>query len=150
MHEHKELHHLIMELIGIFNHPAPDRAILEKAGISLDRALFPLVVRVGLYQPIGVVDLADMVGRDHSTISRQMAKLEELGLIARTPALTNKRISLASLTEHGEELRAAIEGARGALYAQIQSQWSPKDRSDLNRLLKKLNEDMRNTLQDTQ
>lgn len=148
MHEYGKLHHLLMELIGIFNHPAPDRAILDQAGVSLDRALFPLLVRVGLYQPIGVVDLADLVGRDHSTISRQMAKLEDLGLVARTPGDANKRISLASLTEQGEQLRASIEVARDAIYAQVQSEWSTKDKSDLNRLLKKFNGDMKRTLQD--
>lgn len=148
MHEDGKLHHLLMELIGIFNHPAPDRAILDQAGVSLDRALFPLLVRVGLYQPIGVVDLADLVGRDHSTISRQMAKLEDLGLVARTPGDSNKRISLASLTEQGEQLRASIEVARDAIYAQVQSEWSTKDKSDLNRLLKKFNGDIKRTLQD--
>lgn len=148
MHEDGKLHHLLMELIGIFNHPAPDRSILDQAGVSLDRALFPLLVRVGLYQPIGVVDLADLVGRDHSTISRQMAKLEDLGLVARTPGDSNKRISLASLTEQGEQLRASIEVARDAIYAQVQSEWSTKDKSDLNRLLKKFNGDIKRTLQD--
>lgn len=148
MHECGKLHHLLMDLIGIFNHPAPDRAILDQAGISLDRALFPLLVRVGLYQPIGVVDLAEMVGRDHSTISRQMAKLEELGLIARTPAATNKRISLASLTVQGEKLHASIEVSRDAIYEKVQSEWSGKDRIDFNRLLNKFNADMRRTLQD--
>ena len=46
---------------------------------ALDRALFPLLVGIERRGPIGVGDLADLAGRDYSTVSRQVAKLESLG-----------------------------------------------------------------------
>ena len=57
--------------------------MIREAGIALDRALFPLLVVIERRGPIGVVDLAGRVGRDYTTVSRQIAKLEGLGLIER-------------------------------------------------------------------
>jgi len=63
-------------------HPQNDEALVRDAAIPLDRALFPLLVAVERFGPIGVVDLADRVGRDYTTVSRQVARLESLGLAA--------------------------------------------------------------------
>ena len=65
------------------NRPQRDEALIREAGIPLDRALFPLLVGIERFGPIGVVELADRVGRDYTTVSRQVAKLESLGLAER-------------------------------------------------------------------
>ena len=77
------LSQVLIDLVGILTSPQLEERILAEAGVSLDRALFPLLVRIGVGGPTSVVDLAGASGRDHSTISRQVAKLESLGLIAR-------------------------------------------------------------------
>jgi len=41
------------------------------------------------------------VGRDHTTISRQLAKLESLGLIARPVGGADRRVRAAALTRRG-------------------------------------------------
>ena len=79
----RELHGALVEIVGVMNRPQRDEAMVREAGISLDRALFPLLVLVERLGPIGVVELADRVGRDYTTVSRQVAKLESLGLIDR-------------------------------------------------------------------
>ena len=56
------------DLVSVLTRPQPDERLLQEAGVGLDRALFPLLVRIGLYGPVGVVELADIVGRDHSTV----------------------------------------------------------------------------------
>ena len=53
-----------------------DDVLLAEAGVSLDRALFPLVARLGALGPMGVVELGEQAGRDHTTISRQLTALE--------------------------------------------------------------------------
>ena len=75
----------MVDLFTLMNEPQRDDTLLKEAGVSLDRALFPLLVGIERYGPIGVVDLADKAGRDHTTISRQVTKLESLGLIERQP-----------------------------------------------------------------
>jgi predicted transcriptional regulator len=42
-----------------------------------------LLVGVERFGPIAVVELADRAGRDLTTFSRQVAKLEELSLVTR-------------------------------------------------------------------
>ena len=87
----------LIELTGYLNSPRQDDVLLDEAGISLDRALFPLLVRLSAAPGMGVAQLADRVGRDPSTVSRQLAKLEELRLIKRP--LTNEEIGRASCRE---------------------------------------------------
>ena len=73
----------LIDVVGFFNRPQNDAILLREAGVSLDRALFPLLVLIQRRGPLGVGELADRVGRDYTTVSRQVAKLENLGLVAR-------------------------------------------------------------------
>jgi DNA-binding MarR family transcriptional regulator len=136
------LHHALTDLVSVLTRPQPDERLLQEAGVGLDRALFPLLVRIGLYGPVGVVELADIVGRDHSTVSRQLAKLESLGLIARTANPDNRRVKEAVLTEAGEQMRRAIGAARHRIFDDVQRSWSAADRAELLRLVRRLADDM--------
>ncbi len=42
----KHLHEALLDLTGVLNQPQPDAALIALAGIELDRALFPLLVRI--------------------------------------------------------------------------------------------------------
>eukprot|EP01037_Dinobryon_pediforme_P044422 gene44422-56192_t len=81
----RDLHLALIDIVSVMNRPQRDEAMVREAGISLDRALFPLLVMVERLGPIGIVDLADRVGRDYTTVSRQVTKLEGLGLLERRP-----------------------------------------------------------------
>ena len=86
--EVRQLHHTLVDLVGLMNLPQRDSALLQEAGVSLDRALFPLLIAIERKGPIGVVDLAELVGRDYTTVSRQVTKLDGLGLIKRRRSKT--------------------------------------------------------------
>src|SRR6202142_4037067 len=90
-----QLHNTLIDLVGMMNRPQRDTALIQEAGISIDRALFPLLVGIERKGPIGVVELADLAGRDYTTVSRQVAKLESLGLITRHASKTDKRVHAA-------------------------------------------------------
>src|SRR6202167_3065123 len=79
----RELHRAVLDIVSAMNRPTRDEFLIQAAGIPLDRALFPLLVSVERFGPIGVVELADRVGRDYTTVSRQVAKLDSLGLVKR-------------------------------------------------------------------
>jgi len=74
---------ILLDLIGFFNSPRQDDALLKAASVQLDRALFPLLLRIGTMGPLNVAELAELVGRDPSTVSRQVAKLEGWRLVER-------------------------------------------------------------------
>jgi DNA-binding MarR family transcriptional regulator len=132
------IHRALLTLAGLMNRPEPDAELTSAAGISLEAGLLPLLVRVGLQGPIGVVQAAELLGRDHSTVSRQVARLEAQGLVARTPSPQDGRLKLAELTPAGRQALDAIDAARGKLMEAALASWTASDRRDLERLLTKL------------
>src|ERR1700679_619000 len=102
-----ELHHALVDVMGQMNRPQRDTALLQEAGVSLDRALFPLLIVIERKGPLGVVELSEFVGRDYTTVSRQTAKLGRLGLIKRGPSIADKRVREAIVTAKGKEVRSA-------------------------------------------
>ena len=136
------LHEALMDLMGIFNEPRRDEAMIEDAGIALDRALFPLLVRIERRGPIGVVELAALSGRDHTTVSRQIARLEELGLVLRRAGTADRRMRQAAVTKKGLAMTRAIDKARERSAGPILARWSQADRQSLIRLVRKLVDDV--------
>lgn len=128
----------IAELVALMNRPQRDARMIEEAGIPLDRALFPLLVGIGRLGPIGIVELADRVGRDHTTVSRQVAKLEELGFVRRQAGRDDKRVREAAITQAGRKLTDAIDKARDRLLGQVFADWPGHDVSTLATLLRRL------------
>ncbi|XFC37133.1 MarR family transcriptional regulator [Stenotrophomonas indicatrix] len=64
----------------------------QKDGVHLDQALFRLLVVIERLGPIGVVELADRLGRDYTTISRQVTKLERMELVIRHDNAEDRRM----------------------------------------------------------
>lgn len=133
-HEMDELGSILLELAGIINRPDRDDLLLAEAGVSLDRALFPHLVRLSVRGPTAVAELAADAGRDHTTVSRQLAKLETLGLIWRPQAQGDARTRPAALTPQGEAIAEAIKSARRRLLSKALVDWSAADRRTLVRL----------------
>ena len=121
----------LIDLIGFLNSPQRDDALLREAGVDLDRALFPLLVILGRRGALGVAELADQVGRDHTTVSRQLAKLESLDLVARSESDADRRRRAAQLTRGGTKIVQAITQARRRLLSKALAGWSAADRAAL-------------------
>jgi DNA-binding MarR family transcriptional regulator len=146
--ETRALHQAILEIVSVMNRPELDQTLLAEAGIGLERALFPLLVLVQRFGPIGVVDLAGRIGRDHSTISRQIARLEALGLIQRHASPSDGRQRSATVTPAGQAMVSKLDAARGRLGAFVLSDWAEKDIRDLVRLMQRFAGDLTRWSQD--
>src|SRR5271155_596883 len=94
----RQLHGAVLDIVALMNRPQRDEVLIKEAGIRLDRALFPLLVSVERFGPIGVGKLADHIGRDYTTVSRQVAKLESLGLVERRDNDADRRVRDAVVT----------------------------------------------------
>ena len=140
---HRELHGALLEIVGVMNRPQRDEAMVREAGISLDRALFPLLVLVERLGPIGVVELADRVGRDYTTVSRQVAKLESLGLVDRRESATDRRVREAVVTKKGKAMTDRVDKARERIGQSIFAKWDKRDVEDLVRLMRKFADDIK-------
>jgi DNA-binding MarR family transcriptional regulator len=136
-----QLHEALLDLTGLLNRPQPDAALIALAGVQLDRALFPLLVRVARGEPLGIGELAELCGRDYTTVSRQIAKLESLGLVDRQVDSRDARVTRVALTERGRGVTVALDRARAKLMTSLLSDWKRKDVADLARLLRRFAED---------
>jgi DNA-binding MarR family transcriptional regulator len=136
----------LLELTGCLNSPRQDDVLLREAGVSLDRALFPLLVRLSSAGAIRVAELADRAGRDPSTVSRQLAKLESLGLVKRPAAHADMRVREAAITKAGTRTVVAITEARRKLLGELLAGWTEEERETFPRLLQKFADAMQEKL----
>lgn len=133
----RELHGALIDIVSVMNRPQRDEAMVRQAGISLDRALFPLLVMIERLGPIGIVDLADRVGRDYTTVSRQVSKLEELGLAERRENPVDRRVREAVITVRGRAMTDKVDAAREKMARDIFSDWKDGEVRDLIRLMRR-------------
>jgi DNA-binding MarR family transcriptional regulator len=133
----RELHGALIRIVSVMNRPEVDENMIQEAGISLDRALFPLLVAIERFGPIGMVDLAGRVGRDHSTVSRQVAKLESLGLADRRAGAADGRVREVVVTPKGKTMTDAVDAARDRLGRALFAHWEHQEIDQLVRLLRK-------------
>jgi len=136
----------LLELTGCLNSPRQDDVLLREAGVSLDRALFPLLVRLSAASAMSVAKLAEQVGRDPSTVSRQLGKLEQLGLVRRPAARKDLRVRDAAVSKAGLRTVAAITAARRKLLGELIRHWSPEECELFPQLLQRLADTMKSRL----
>jgi DNA-binding MarR family transcriptional regulator len=139
----RELHAAVLDIVGAMNRPQRDEALIKEAGIPLDRALFPLLVSIERFGPIGIVELADRVGRDYTTVSRQVAKLESLGLVERRGRSTDRRVREAVVSPKGRAMTERVDAARDRLGRAVFKTWDARDIDDLARLMRKFADAMK-------
>src|SRR3954465_13295724 len=78
-------------------------------------------------------ELADIERVQPPTMTKIVGKLEERGLVARTPHPTDGRQVILAATEEGRAVYAQFERARNEWLAQQLAQLDPEDRDTLSR-----------------
>ena len=124
----------LVDLLGFFSGPQRVELLLREAQVDLDQALFPLLVCLSVRGPLNVAGLSAQIGRDHTTISRQLSKLESLGLISRQVGGGDRRVRTVTLTTAGEEIAKAVTLARRRLLSKVLADWSEGDLAKLAQL----------------
>jgi DNA-binding MarR family transcriptional regulator len=138
----RQFYDALFDLIGLMNQPQHDSVMLQEAGVSLERALFPLLVWIGRRGPVGIVELAGLVGRDHSTVSRQVATLKRLGLVTQHAGTSDRREHKVVPTQEGLAIIHALDAARERLMQPILAQWDEQDWQALVSLLRRFADDI--------
>jgi DNA-binding MarR family transcriptional regulator len=135
------LREALLDLTGVLNRPQPDAALIALAGVDLDRALFALLVRVERRGPLAIGELAELTGRDYSTVSRQISKLENLGLVVRQVDARDARVTTAVVTKQGRVMTRTLDRAREKLMTELLGKWDKKEVAQLARLLRRFADD---------
>ncbi len=131
MHWTDRLHRHLIAITDMVNRFDVDARLLAASGVKLDRALYPLLSRMVLYPDLSAIELANIIGRDHSTVSRQVTKLEEQGLIRREPSSRDGRVRDLVVTAEGRSLVARIGSVRREWMERHFSDWRAEDREGL-------------------
>jgi DNA-binding MarR family transcriptional regulator len=139
----RQLHAALLDIVSAMNRPQRDEALIKRAGIALDRALFPLLVGIERFGPIGVVELADRVGRDYTTVSRQVAKLESQALVQRQGSAADGRVREAVISPKGKAMTNRVDAAREKIGRAIFETWDSRDIDELVRLMRKFADALR-------
>lgn len=109
---------------------------------TLERSAYSLLHLVGEHGPARPSMLAERLGVDLSTVSRQLASLENAGWIQRDRDLVDRRASLVRVTPEGVEVLRRNHTVRLNVLADAVSDWSDEDRESLIRHLTRFNNDL--------
>jgi DNA-binding MarR family transcriptional regulator len=91
---------------------------------------------------IRVSDVARMQGVDKSTISPQLRRLEQRGLLARTTDPSDGRVVLVRATDKGHRWQDELDTAGAAVFAEVLRRWTPADVTALATLLTRFAEQL--------
>ncbi|WP_455900846.1 MarR family winged helix-turn-helix transcriptional regulator [Rhodococcus gordoniae] len=84
---------------------------------GLTRSQSTLLTTVARHETIGVRDLAEIEGLNPTMCSRMVGKLEDDGLLTRSPDAGDKRVVRVHITPAGAALSAELRDRRTALFA---------------------------------
>jgi len=133
----RALHDALLSVIGVMSRPDVDERMVREAGIALDGALFPLLVMVERSGPIGIVELANRGGRDYTTVSRQVSRLESQGLVERRAHEKDARVRAVVVTARGQAMTDALDAARERMARAMFDGWSESEVDTLVSLLQR-------------
>jgi DNA-binding MarR family transcriptional regulator len=92
--------------------------LIERSGVRLERGLHPVVMTIAKLEPVRTGELAQALALKSSTVSRHLARLEELDLVRRVVDPDDKRASLLTLSPSGHRTHAQLN----ATWAEILSE----------------------------
>ncbi|MDO1527865.1 MarR family winged helix-turn-helix transcriptional regulator [Fulvimonas sp. R45] len=133
----RALHDALIRMASVMNRPDVDERLVREAGIALDGALFPLLVMVERFGPIGIVELANRGGRDYTTVSRQVGRLERQGLVERRADGHDARVRAVVVTRKGKAMTDALDAARERMARALFADWSESEVDTLVGLLQR-------------
>lgn len=126
-----ELIQALVTIVSFFNRTDRDKAFIKDAGVKLEATSFQLFVTIGRMQPTNVSDLANVLGKSHSSVSRQIDKLEQKELVMTKDAEVDARIRSIQLSKSGEQLKQILDATRINNISQALDSWSDNEKQSL-------------------
>jgi DNA-binding MarR family transcriptional regulator len=108
--------------------------------MDLDRSAYGILCRLADEGPQRLGLLASAFGLDPSTITRQVQALEKVNLVRRRPDDDDRRASILDLTEEGRTVLEHTRAYRRQRLEEVFGDWPESDRTELARLLTKVND----------
>jgi DNA-binding MarR family transcriptional regulator len=128
----------LTDVIRIARHPRMAELMSVGVEVPVDRRLFVLLNLIRDRGPIRASELVDLMSVDQSTVSRQLAALEEAGLVSRSVDPSDRRAALVEVTPVGNEAMDAARREWRNTLADLAEDWSPEQRASLLESLQQL------------
>lgn len=116
--------------------------LLGKAGHGLSANDVTLLRAVVASGPLRLSELATAQGVDKSTITSQVRRLEDRGLIARRPDPADGRAVLLVATSRGQRVRDAMNAAGAQLFEEMLAGWPDEERELLASMLARFSREL--------
>ncbi|MFG3223166.1 MarR family winged helix-turn-helix transcriptional regulator [Kitasatospora sp. NPDC048194] len=117
---------------------------------ALDRAAYLLLDRLDRHGPANVKALAEALGVDSSTVTRQVAPLVAAGLVGRVQDPADRRAVRLALTPGGSGRLAEVRDGRAELTRRLTADWPPEEQRAFCALLARFNHAMETYTADRQ
>ncbi|HEU0168914.1 MAG TPA: MarR family transcriptional regulator [Chloroflexota bacterium] len=134
----------LSEVVRRGNLPRVQEAFIQAAGLKLDRVSYWLLRQLGEETRMRVSELAHRQGTDVSTVCRQIAKIEQAGLVRREGDPSDLRAVLLMLTEQGREALGKLQATRLELFDRLLAGWPDGERHEFARLFARFTADYLN------
>jgi DNA-binding MarR family transcriptional regulator len=106
---------------------------------DMDRAGYLLLRTLDEAGPLSINSLAERVGLDASTVTRQVAALERDGFAERQVDATDRRCCIVLPSAEGRRLMREVQRRRRERFEVMLTGWSDPERAELGRILARLN-----------
>ena len=116
--------------------------VLEESGLPFELSASFVLGNLDLLGPIRLTRLAQELGLDPSSVSRQVSSLERNGLVAKEKDDSDLRAARLVLTAKGKAAVDTLRTARARELARLMPGWSAEELADLNAALGRLNHDL--------
>ncbi|MFC8450420.1 MarR family winged helix-turn-helix transcriptional regulator [Kitasatospora sp. NPDC057223] len=107
--------------------PATKRRIAAEAGLTLPAGDYTLLTQIERWQPVRLSVVAERLEIDRSSLSPQTQRLENGGLILRSPDPLDHRAQLVRVTALGQEVLERLWQARSRALAGLLEGWAAED-----------------------
>ena len=114
-------------------------ALQRRQRYPMDRAAYLLLRRLDEHGPQSVAALATGLGLDGSTVTRQLAVLDQAGHVRRSAHPEDGRVTVIEATPAGRRAMASLRAHRQGRIETLFADWPDPDRAELADVLGRLN-----------
>jgi len=114
------------------------RFLKDTSPLPLTLSQFHLLKLMTINGQHQVSEIAEFLGVSPAAASKNIDKLEGLGLVVRTPSEGDRRATLLSVSPKGRRLVLAYEELKAARLYPVLDNFKPKEIAELSRLLERL------------
>jgi DNA-binding MarR family transcriptional regulator len=109
------------------------RRLRQEAGVELSPSMTAALSTIERHGPLTPSELASRERIQRPTATRVLARLEDSGLVQRTPDPQDRRSSLVTVTPAASELLAELRTRKTAFLAERLERLDPEERATLDR-----------------